>query len=249
LGVSFDRIAEIYDETRGLPLDVMEDVLAALSKELDKERLVLDAGVGTGRYAQPLQAKGYRVVGLDISKKMLAKAKAKGTSDIIRGNLSSLPFPDDTFDVCLSVHVLHLISDWRKALEEIGRVTTGKFVSVATSHEESPAHAVRLAYEKACEELGFSTRHPGMRERELPEILEPDIIKQIAAHGHPTPVPFLINEFQNRIFSSLWRVPEEIHQQAMQAIKEEFDGVDTLLDTEEISLIVWRAEKIRSLSR
>lgn len=247
MGVSFDRIAEIYDETRGLPLDVMEEVLAALSKELDKEGLVLDAGVGTGRYAQPLQAKGYRVVGIDISEKMLVKAKAKGTSDIIRGNLNALPFPDNTFDVCLSIHVLHLISDWRTALREIGRVTTGKFVSVATSHEGSPAHAVREAYEKACEDLGFSTRHPGMRERELPEILPPDSVKPVVVHEHPIPVTYLINEFQNRIFSCLWRVPEDIHQQAVQTIKKEFDEVDTLVDSEAISLIIWMADKLRDL--
>lgn len=247
MGISFDRVAEIYDDTRGLPLDVMDDVLDALTKELRKDKLVLDAGVGTGRFALPLQARGYQVIGVDISERMLGKARAKGASDLVRGDLRSLPFKDGSFGACLSVHVLHLISDWRNVLVEVGRVTTDEFVSVTTNHEQSPAFALRQTYEKACEDLGFSTRHVGLRERELPEIVAPDSVKLIVVHEHPMEVEQLINGLQNRIFSCLWRVPDDIHQQAMEAVKEEFEGVETLIESEAISLMIWRADRIRSL--
>jgi len=248
LGISFDRVAEIYDDTRGLPLDVMDDVLEALSRELDKSALVLDAGVGTGRFAQPLQAKGYQVVGVDISEKMLDKAKEKKTTDLVRGDLLRLPFRNDVFGVCLSVHVLHLISDWKKVLAEVGRVTTDKFVSVTTNHEESPAFAIRQTYEKACEELGFSTHHVGLRERELPEVVAADSIRLVVVHEHPMEVAQLISGLQNRIMSCLWRVPEDIHEQAIEAVKEEFEGVETLIESEAISLMVWKADKLRNLN-
>jgi 2-polyprenyl-3-methyl-5-hydroxy-6-metoxy-1,4-benzoquinol methylase len=38
---------------------------------------VLEAGIGTGRFATWLAKKGFSVVGIDISKEMLKKAKEK----------------------------------------------------------------------------------------------------------------------------------------------------------------------------
>ncbi len=174
LAKTFDRVAEIYDATRKYPEDIMDTILNALEKVLQKEGRILDAGVGTGRFAQPLQLRGYEVVGVDVSPRMLAKAVGKGTQDLIKGDVCFLPFKDESFRVTLSVHVMHLISSWRCALGEIGRVTTDSLVSVAFAKEESAAEDLRNLYDKACKEAGFELRHPGLRERELTEILAPD---------------------------------------------------------------------------
>src|SRR2546423_14667794 len=64
--LSFDRVATIYDETRSLPPRAMARVLAVLVDELHRKR-VLEIGVGTGRYAVPLQKRGFRWGGRDIS--------------------------------------------------------------------------------------------------------------------------------------------------------------------------------------
>src|SRR6266571_1138461 len=57
--LSFDRVAAIYDETRGLAPRAMARVLAVLVDQLQGKR-VLEVGVGTGRYAVPLQKSGIR---------------------------------------------------------------------------------------------------------------------------------------------------------------------------------------------
>ncbi|MDH5374859.1 MAG: class I SAM-dependent methyltransferase [Candidatus Bathyarchaeota archaeon] len=76
--VSFDRVAEIYDETRGFPVFVMEKIVETLMDELEGYVNILDVGVGTARFSKPLQNRGYYVVGIDVSLKMLRKAFERG---------------------------------------------------------------------------------------------------------------------------------------------------------------------------
>lgn len=247
MGISFDRVADRYDATRGHPEHIMRDILEALDGELRKEDLILDAGMGTGRFAQPLQARGYSIVGIDIAQRMIMKAQEKGVKDLLRADLLALPFQDQVFDKTISIHVLHLIKHWRDALHEIGRVTKEEFVSVAFNKEESPAQEIRNAYDRACEELGHVVKHPGVRERELPEVLQPDYVKPIVLHEHLVDVKSLIGEFETRTYSSQWTVPEEIHEEAIEMLKEQFGNLDHVQGIERISLIVWSAEKLRKL--
>jgi SAM-dependent methyltransferase len=246
LAISFDRVAERYDSTRGLPDEVMKVVIAAFEKIMSRDTLVLDAGVGTGRFALPLQERGFEVVGLDVASKMLLKAREKGVQNLCRGDLCSLPFMDSSFQFTMSVHVLHLIKNWRCALSEIGRVTTDEFLSILSLKENSPAQEVRKVYEEACGQLGYEVRHVGMRERELPDILHPDSYKDIIVYEHTMDVESLVEGFQERLFSNLWSVPEDIHEQAMEVVREQLEGVETLLEVEDIKMASWTAKKLRN---
>src|SRR2546422_6716047 len=122
--LSFDRVAAIYDETRGLAPRAMARVLAVLVDQLQGKR-VLEVGVGTGRYAVPLQKSGVRVVGVDISRKMVEFGLAKGLRDVVFADAPRLPFVSGAFDVATTNHVLHLIPDWRDPPRGNPRVTRG----------------------------------------------------------------------------------------------------------------------------
>ena len=52
---AFDRVSEVYDATRSLRPDVMEAVLDGLEHALGDTNTLLDVGVGTGRFADPLR--------------------------------------------------------------------------------------------------------------------------------------------------------------------------------------------------
>lgn len=52
--VSFDRVAEIYDETRRYPVFVMDRIIETLRNELEGYVRILDVGVGTARFSKPL---------------------------------------------------------------------------------------------------------------------------------------------------------------------------------------------------
>ena len=70
-----DRIADVYDELYPPESDVDEAVV--LLADLAADGVVLELGVGTGRLALPLAARGVNVEGVDASATMVAKLKAK----------------------------------------------------------------------------------------------------------------------------------------------------------------------------
>jgi len=112
---SFDRVADVYDETRGLPPEVerqiADGISAALRQVAPRPRL-LEVGVGTGRIAVPLAAAGVRVTGIDIAPKMLARLRAKRADiDVMLAEASRPPLRPASFDAALFVHILHLVPD------------------------------------------------------------------------------------------------------------------------------------------
>ncbi|MGD8507102.1 MAG: hypothetical protein PVF15_10625, partial [Candidatus Bathyarchaeota archaeon] len=65
--ISFDTVSHVYDKTRGPPEHVKKQLFGTLVNELSNYKTILDAGVGTGRFAKPLQDSGFEVVGIDIA--------------------------------------------------------------------------------------------------------------------------------------------------------------------------------------
>ncbi|MDP9237858.1 MAG: class I SAM-dependent methyltransferase [Chloroflexota bacterium] len=112
---SFDRVADIYDETRGLPPEAEREIAAGIARELREiapEPRLLEVGIGTGRIAVPLAAAGVRVAGIDISPKMLGHLRAKRTDiDVLLAEAARPPLRDASFDAALFVHILHLVPD------------------------------------------------------------------------------------------------------------------------------------------
>jgi len=85
VGEEFDGISEIYDSTRQA---ATEAKLRAVSSELRGCSTILDVGVGTGRFAKPLSDLGFEIVGIDISRKMMLKARQ--SDEVIVTNISEI---------------------------------------------------------------------------------------------------------------------------------------------------------------
>ncbi|MGD9612430.1 MAG: class I SAM-dependent methyltransferase [Kiritimatiellia bacterium] len=71
----------------------------------DRSRRILDVGCGTGRHAVELAARGYAVVGVDLSEAQLARARAKAAArgiavDFRPGDARALPFAAE-FDLAI----------------------------------------------------------------------------------------------------------------------------------------------------
>lgn len=159
----FSAHAESWDELRRLH-SADELVEAALAKALLDAPLgrVLDVGTGTGRMAELFVERAEQVVALDKSPAMLRVARARlqklGSDriDMIQGDFTSLPLPDESVDTVLFHQVLHFAQDPGYALREAARVTrpSGRIAIVdfaAHGREElreRHAHA-RLGFEDA----------------------------------------------------------------------------------------------------
>ena len=111
---NYDRVADIYDSTRGLSPEAEREVgdgLAAILEQ-NQARTVLEVGVGTGRIAVPLAERGFQVTGIDISTEMLHNLRAKRDDiTLLLAESSALPFRAGTFDAVIFSHILHLVPD------------------------------------------------------------------------------------------------------------------------------------------
>lgn len=86
---------------------------------------ILDVGCGTGELLYVFE-NGYKNVeahGLDISPKMLEKAKERTSNvEYKEGNVEKLPYDNDTFDIVVNSASFHHYENPQKALEEMRRV-------------------------------------------------------------------------------------------------------------------------------
>src|SRR5881409_2756030 len=152
--LSFDRVAALVDELHG--------------------KRVLEIEVGTGRYAVPLQKSGIRVIGVDISRKMVEIGLAKGLRDVVFADAARLPFRSKSFDVGTTNHVLHLIPDWRDVLREIARVTRETYFTVIERSDR--IDTLKREYDALAKDAGHAWSHPGFHEKDLPTLLKPDFV-------------------------------------------------------------------------
>ncbi len=91
------------------------------------ERL-LDIGTGTGRILELLAPVSERSIGLDVSRDMVAAARAKlgqarlSRASVRQGDLHRPPFEAASFDVAVMHHVLHLLDDPGEAIADAARL-------------------------------------------------------------------------------------------------------------------------------
>jgi ubiquinone/menaquinone biosynthesis C-methylase UbiE len=81
---------------------------------------ILDVGCGKGRIEQFLaeRAPGVEVVSSDVTSE--AKKYIKGT--FVQCSMTSMPFPDETFDAVLCLHVVAHFKDGEQGIKEAFRV-------------------------------------------------------------------------------------------------------------------------------
>lgn len=114
-------------------------------------RRVLDLATGTGDIAFALARRGARVVGLDITPRMieLARAKAGARSPapaLLVGDMLALPFPSRSFDVVTTGYGLRNVPDLERAIEEIARVLRPGGVALSLDFNRPGNVILRAAY-------------------------------------------------------------------------------------------------------
>ena len=159
----YDRAASRYDR-------LMErwlarggaDTVDALKKSLDPLLVpgvrVLDAGAGTGALARWIAARqpAAHLTMLDQSRGMLARAGDIWGRHMI-GDIATLPFEEDEFDVVVSAWALEAIPDTRRAILELLRVVRegGTLCYCFCSLPSSRAEFLKAARLRITVKLGF----------------------------------------------------------------------------------------------
>lgn len=114
-------------------------------------RLAADLACGTGDLAFLLGGRGARVVGLDLTPRMLTLARRKAAPDgrppvFVVGDMSDLPFGDGRFDVVTTGYGLRNVPDLERAIREAARVLRPGGVFLSLDFNRPANRFVRGAY-------------------------------------------------------------------------------------------------------
>lgn len=101
--------------------------------ENTKQKILLDIGCGDGRISKQLITLGYRVYGIDISRKLVGEARKKGVIATCSDVALSIPFSDGFFDYVFAGEIIEHIIDTELILREISRVLRKNGVIVITT--------------------------------------------------------------------------------------------------------------------
>ena len=118
---TFDRIAPQWDTMRGPDsLAPFEAALEAIEAPVTD---VLDLGTGTGSGAAIVVRRfpDARVVGVDLSEEMLERARVNVPgAEFRRADASSLPFPDESFDLVTHANMIPFFDEVARVLRPGG---------------------------------------------------------------------------------------------------------------------------------
>ncbi|HZC71715.1 MAG TPA: class I SAM-dependent methyltransferase [Jatrophihabitans sp.] len=127
-----------YDEPGNPAFDTDEPVIIDILDTLPAGD-ALDAACGTGRIARLLADRGHRVLGVDSSPEMLARARTRVPEGSFQlGDLTALPAPSGETDLVVCALALTHVPDLAPALAEFVRVLRpGGHVVLSDMHPES----------------------------------------------------------------------------------------------------------------
>lgn len=245
--IPFDRVADIYDATRSLPPKVMSAVLASMEEALSGCATVVDVGVGTGRFAAPLQAHGFEVAGVDISVRMLKKAKERGVRNLLMADARHLPFRDGAFDGATIVHVMHLVRPWQSVAGEIGRVSRKKVVSVL-ERDEGEGPKMSIEYSKLRAELGRPQQRSEEAEEAMLERERPSAIFEAAKYTEEEVADEEIAYLEGHGSSRTWGLEEHVHKEIIARMRSMHSGAKWPRE-HTVSVAVWGPEQFRGQAR
>ena len=104
---------------------------------------ILDAGCGTGLSSYLLAKAGFKIIGMDISEFFLSEGmkKYKGQKGLSFkvGDISKMPFSNQSFDTVCSYDLLEHVTDVKAVLKEMARVVKrGGLIIIFTANHLNP---------------------------------------------------------------------------------------------------------------
>ena len=124
-GNTYDK----YGSTNGLEQRMMRGFMRALDDMLAglAPRRILEIGVGEGHVMSRVRERfpGVPLVGVDLPDDALSDEWKQQGLPCMFGDATTLPFPDDSFDLVLAIEVLEHVDDPDGALSELARLATG----------------------------------------------------------------------------------------------------------------------------
>ena len=151
----YDIHSMFYDATFGRL--VCRRIARAISHmNLGTDDRVLDLGVGTGVSLNYYPMDRGRIIGVDLSSGMLREARKKirdqgrNNAQVFQADALTLPFADNTFDHVFISHVISVVSDPYRLVQEAQRVAKPSSRIVIVNHFQSTNRFIALIEKWLC---------------------------------------------------------------------------------------------------
>ncbi|WP_167914891.1 class I SAM-dependent methyltransferase [Thermococcus sp. 21S9] len=147
--MKYNLASYVYEPINGL-LERPTGIRKARKRLISRAKgRVLELGVGTGLNL-PFYRNVEEVLGVDISRKMLEKAKKKRAEvpvKLIQADARSLPFSDKSFETVVSTFFLCVVPEKERVIREINRVLkpNGFLLAMECSPPENRAFRALLS--------------------------------------------------------------------------------------------------------
>jgi ubiquinone/menaquinone biosynthesis C-methylase UbiE len=227
--VNFNRAADFYDATRGFPEGVDKQIAAFMQKEanLNSSMRVLEVGIGTGRIALPLAPHVDFVAGADISADMLHVLIRKRQEEAVfpvEADGHYLPYASNSFDAVVVVHVLHLVPEPMRVLDEIARTLKpeGRLLHCFTNHDAENPSPLMEAWNKSRNQKAYDQRWDKTQTMLKSSVwmLENELSYWYTTHETPQ---HYFDMIAKRAWSSTWDLSEEELEIGVKAMKKVLD--------------------------
>lgn len=148
----YEILARTYNEVYGqtlskLSMQLLEELMLT---HIPEKANILDLGCGTGQLAQKLLIKGYQIVGIDRSEKMLRYARKNASGGkFIQSDVRFFELPP-TFDAAISMYALNYVMNLEELIDVFHKVnaalkTNGLFVFNLRLEEEFEPYRINFA--------------------------------------------------------------------------------------------------------
>jgi ubiquinone/menaquinone biosynthesis C-methylase UbiE len=235
IAMQFDRISQVYDETRDplkeKALNKIKDILLR-----DDCCSIIEVGVGTGRVAKPLQERGFEIVGLDLSKGMLLKAREKRVLKLIRADANCLPIKEKSFDAAILAHVLQIFENPAEVFGKIVDVVKKDMIAFVRKRDDTLDNHVsgdgmmsvmRQIFEQASAKMECALpAHAGdwhRKETTFLAALPPTELITIQDELIETTLDEGLSFFEKRPFRYCLEVPDEVFHKIIQEARSSLD--------------------------
>jgi SAM-dependent methyltransferase len=249
----FDRISEVYDETWEPLTEEAIDKAALLLSNYGCKR-ILEVGIGTGRIAMPLQRRNFEIVGVDLSRGMLAKAQRKGVQSLVMGDADHLPFEDKTFDAAVLAHVLHLLENPAETFRKLARVAKVEIVAFVRKRDgasslpaDDERSALRRTFRKVAEDMGYvlplgpgEWRDRFRRETEFLSSHPPNELVTIQDVPVVTTLGERLSFFEKRAYGYPADIPDEAFHKVIERVRSSIDTDREIRYRRVEQMAIWR---------
>ena len=116
------------------------------------EESALDIGCGPGGFLSPISLRAGRVMGLDLSSGMLARARKaapNGHAYLAAADIQALPLVSDSVDVVVAAFMLYHVPHLERALQELSRVLRSDGMILAVTNGPEDKAEIRQAWQEA----------------------------------------------------------------------------------------------------